>query len=385
MTAAVVPQAPADAPSPAIATRDAAGGDNAALVALAAACPMAGDVSLCVDRDPDFFALNRLEGERWRVGVAHAVDETALVGCIATAERRVYLHGRAERTAYVSDFKVHPAHRGGPVADALAGWARGACRDLGGERVPTTMTILAGNAPMERRAAGPRGLPPLARFATLQAWAVPLLWPRRERVPGVRVESASGERDLDEMAALWSRVAPGRQLAAVLDADALAAWVARAPGLSPESYLLARRGDGRLAGFVGVWDQSSFKRLRVTGYSRRLAAARLAVNAVAPLAGAAPLPPAGEPLRSLAAVHLCVPADAPDVLRALLLRAYALHRGRGWSFLTLGLDARDPLRAALAGLAAQPTAVHAYVSTPAGAYDGPPLGALPLHHEVALV
>ena len=44
--------------------------DNAALVALAAACPMRGDMTMCIDRAPDFFALARLEGERWRVGVA---------------------------------------------------------------------------------------------------------------------------------------------------------------------------------------------------------------------------------------------------------------------------------------------------------------------------
>ena len=36
---------------------------------LAAACPMRGDIELCMDRSPDFFALSRLEGDRSRVGV----------------------------------------------------------------------------------------------------------------------------------------------------------------------------------------------------------------------------------------------------------------------------------------------------------------------------
>ena len=36
--------------------------DNRDLIALADACPMEGDVGLCVYRAPDFFALNRLEG-----------------------------------------------------------------------------------------------------------------------------------------------------------------------------------------------------------------------------------------------------------------------------------------------------------------------------------
>jgi hypothetical protein len=87
----------------------------------------------------------------------------------------------------------------------------------------------------------------------------------------------------------------------------------------------------------------------------------------------------------VSALHLCVPADSPAVLRALLLAAHDALRGRGWAFFTLGLDARDPLRLALRGLWAQPTVVRAYVTTPAGCYAGPRLDSLPLHHEVALV
>ena len=70
---------------PALAVRDARPDDNAALVALAAACPMAGDVTMCMDRAPDFFSLARLEGERWRVGVAESAE--AIVGCVAASER----------------------------------------------------------------------------------------------------------------------------------------------------------------------------------------------------------------------------------------------------------------------------------------------------------
>jgi hypothetical protein len=46
---------------------------------------------------------------------------------------------------------------------------------------------------------------------------------------------------------------------------------------------------------------------------------------------------------------------------------------------------RDPLCAALSGLAAQPTDVGAYVLTPTGAYSGPSLSDRPLHYEIALV
>jgi GNAT superfamily N-acetyltransferase len=374
---------PAAIRAPVALARDAREADGPALIELSAACPMKGDVGLCVNRAPDFFALNRLEGDRWRVGVVEG-RSGAIAGCVAVAERLAYLHGRPTHIVYVGDLKVHPAHRGGVVADELTRYAREACRAAGGDSVPTLLTILAGNQPMERRTAGPRGLPRFTRFATIRSHSVPLLWRRRPPATHLRVFRGTAA-DVEEMADLWQRVAPRCQFAPVYDAESLARWIEAAPGLDYSCYWLARRRDGRLAGFFGLWDQASFKQLRVTGYSLRLAAVRTAFNTVAPLMGATPLPPPGAPLRYLTAVHICVPAGEPATLRALLIHAYNGFRVRGYSFVTLGLDVRDPLGAALPGLLAQPTDVHAYITLPAGRYTGPALDTRPLHYEIALV
>src|SRR5688500_9697583 len=278
------------------AVRDATTAENEALVALAEACPMRGDITMCVDRAPDFFALVRLEGERWRVGVAE--DAGTVVGCVAASERLAYVNGAATRTAYAGDLKVHPAHRGGFAADALEEFTREAIRGYGGDDMLTFLTVLGGNRAMERRAAGPRGLPTLTRFATLDVHAIPLLWPRERQVAGLRVDVAR-ETDLDEMGALWNRIAPGRQLAPVLGAARLRGWIADAPGLMVEDYLVARRADGRIAGFLALWDQYFIKQLRVLGYSARLAAVRAALNGLAPVARTPRLPAAGAVLPSL--------------------------------------------------------------------------------------
>ncbi|HVE80460.1 MAG TPA: GNAT family N-acetyltransferase [Gemmatimonadaceae bacterium] len=365
------------------AVRDAVAADNAALVALAASCTMEGDVALRIDRAPDFFALSRLEGDACRVGVA-TDEEGAIVGCVAVARRRSWVNGAEVTTGYVGDLKVHPGARGCGVADALSRWARDVAADLCGEEALVTATVLAGNVAMERRARGPRGTPPLARFGTLAALAVPLLWERRERVAGITVRPAAFG-DVERMAALWRSVAPGRQLAAAIDAADLAAWLERAGGLGIEDYLLALDGTGRLLGFLGVWDQGTLKQTRVVGYSPRLALARRAVNIVAPLVGGIRLPAPGGVLPALATVHLCVPGSAPPVLRALVLEAYRRRRGARHAFLTVGLDVRDPLVGALRGLLAQPTRVHAYVGTPRSPAEPSILDGRPLHHETALV
>ena len=365
--------------------REATPADNDALVTLSVACPMEGDIGLAVDRAPDFFALNRLEGASWRVGVVDdPASATGVVGCIAVAERTVYRNGAPTSAIYVSDLKVLPGHRGAGVADALTAWARDACIETGGPDVLAFLTVLAGNRAMERRMPGPRGLPRLRRVATFRTHTLPVLWRRRRVDAGVSI-AAGTPSDVEEMAELWSRVAPGHQLAHVLDAAGLSAWIDAAPSLDFSRYLLARRPDGCLAGFLAVWDQSEFKRLRVTGYSRKLAAVRTAFNAVAPALGSTRLPPPGGALRNLTVVHVCVPPEEPEVLRALVLDAYNAARGQGFSFLNVGLDGADPLGVAMNGLLAQPLDIWICVASPAEnpvttAFDG-----RPFHHEIALV
>jgi hypothetical protein len=134
---------------------------------------------------------------------------------------------------------------------------------------------------------------------------------------------------------------------------------------------------------MGVWDQREFKQMRVSSYSRRLSVARHAINLIAPLAGSARLPELGAVLPALATVHMC--AREPLVLRALLLEAYRRYRGPHYSFITLGLDARDPLLVATMGLLAQPTRVDAYVTTPGGSVDPSLFAGRLLHYETALV
>ena len=366
--------------------RDAAEADNPALVELARACPMEGEIALRVDRSPDFFALDRVAGEPWRVGVARD-GRGEVVGSIAVALRRAHVHGQPLQIAYIGDLKVHPDHRGPRLAaaDRLIQFARETARALGGDDMPLLFTILAGNRPIENRIPGVRGLPVFSRFATLRVVSLPLIWGPRPPRPDLDLVPARRE-DLGEMVALWRRLTPALQFAEAWDEDSLERWIEQAPGLDLASYRLARRrGDGRIEGFLGLWDQRCFKQLRVVGYSRRLAFLRRAFNAVARTAGAAPLPAAGGELGGVTAIHVCAPLEDPAVLRRLLLGAVAELRGGDLSLLHFGCDERDPRAAALRGLLAPSTRVHAYVTTPGGTYTGPTLDDRPLHHEIALV
>ena len=319
---------------------------------------------------------------QWRSGVAEM--DGRVVGCIMGAQRHVYLHGEPRPSLYAGDLKVHPAVRGLGVADALTEWGVGALTDIGGADTPTLVTILGGNRAMERRTGGRGGAGAFTHFATIRAFSIPLLWPRSTTRDSLRVSPAT-TKDLDEMASLWRRVAPDRQFAPAFDAHELSAWIASAPGLDVSDYRVARGHDGRVVGFMAWWDQSVFKQSRVLRYSPRLAVVRAALNTLGAVTRGTRLPAVGEPLRYRTALHVCVPAARPDVLRALIRTSCRELRSQQYAFMTLGLDVRDPLCAAMAGLGAQPTDVNAYVVTPRGPYVGPSLADRPLHYEIALV
>ena len=361
--------------------RPATPGDNAGLLALAASCPMRADISICMHRSPDFFALNRLEGDDWRVTVADAEGEGA-VGCIALARRRVWLDGRSVDSFYVSDLKVHPAHRGTGVADALQSDVWGWCRTAGPD-LPVLVTVLAGNRAMDRRIRAIRSMPPLARVGTVRVHTVPLLR-RVAALPGFPRVSRADAADVAELSELWSRFASERQFAVHFDALDFARWIAAAPELRLEDYLVARDGTGRIVGFLALWDQHRFKQLHVAGLSPRGRLFRLLFNSAARTCGARPLPPVGDAVRCLAAVHVCVPPDRTDVLRRLLLAAIEAAHGTA-SFFTIGLDVRDPLASALAGLRSLPSDVDLYATSADGKFGGPRSRARLCHFETSLV
>jgi hypothetical protein len=155
--------------------------------------------------------------------------------------------------------------------------------------------------------------------------------------------------------------------------------------LEISDFRLARDRAGRLLGYLGWWDQSSFKQLRVMRYSPRLSIVRTLINGVARLTGSVRCPDVGAPLRYCTAVHACVSPERPEVLRELVRSSYGDLRDARYVAATIGLDMRDPLRGALGGLLSQPTDSHAYVCTAIGDYAGPSLADRPLHYEIALV
>ena len=277
--------------------------------------------------------------------------------------------------------------RGVGVADALTEWVVGALADIGGADAPTLLTILGGNRAMERRTAGRGGA---ARLHALRDDSRVLDSAAVASGGSERAPICAYLRRHGRTSTRWRRFGgawrPGRQFAPVFDAERLGTWIASAPGLDIGDYRVAReprRPNHRIHGVVGSSRRSSNRACCAIPRGSLWCARRSTASPVSRVAcgfrasaGRCAIAP-----RCTSAF----PRGDPTCFARSCVRAAPSLRAQRYAFATIGLDVRDPLCAAMAGLGAQPTDVNAYVVTPGGAYAGPPLGDRPLHYELSLV
>ena len=314
------------------ATRD----DDAALRRLCLRTPIHGPLSYCLEREPEFFALTRLQGDHGgRVAVIGAGREIAAMAMMAPF--RAWVGGAQQRCAYVGDLKVAPEHRGRGLSGRVVRFLEQALQQQDIDRM--VFLMLAGNPATRLIDTAPEHLE-VRKLRTVRNFLVPF-----GATKGTQPDAAIGRatpESTPEMIALWNRVQRKRAFAPVLDEQLLLHWLTGLRG--PDDSRLVRR-NGRLTGFCAVWDASAIKQIRLLRLSYRMRAATGLFNVLAALRGRPRFPRLGQTLRGLYVCHVC--AENPDDLAALLVDIYNEYRESGALYFDLALDREDPLTAAL--------------------------------------
>ena len=310
--------------------------DDAALRRLCLRTPMRGPLSYCLEREPEFFALTRLQGDQGgRVAVVDAGTEIAAMGMMAPFN--AWVGGAEQRCAYVGDLKVAPEHRGRGLAGRVVRFLGQALQQQDIDRM--VFLVLAGN-PATGLIDGPRGHLEVRKLRTIRNFLVPFR-ATMELQPGAVIARATPESS-QEMIALWNRVQRGRAFAPVADEQLLLHWLQGLRSLD-DSRLVYR--NGRLTGFCAVWDAGAIKQIRLLRLSYGMRAATGLFNVLAALRGRPRFPRIGQTLRGLCISHVC--AENPADLAALLVDVHNQYRESGSLYFDLALDREDPLRAAL--------------------------------------
>lgn len=316
--------------------RQAGEADNQGLLALTRMTPMAGTISLRIDREPDFFALLRLRGKGT---VFVAVRGPEIIGCVSVALRNAYISGAPETIAYIGDLKVHPSYSGSPVALRLLSTL---CSDLRLAGIDVGFCVAAdGNHRVMPLFDGRLGMPrwiPLGRFLVNGLLPSPFqASPKRYSI------AAAQAADIPVIATLLDRFHRSREFAPQLQEEEIAQTLSPPPGERFPRTFVARNGQ-RVVATITLCDTGPVKRNVILKAPVSLQGVlALLRGATAPFPGFH-VPRMGQALRLLSARHAACEDGQLAALEALIALARAEAFRSRFTLLMLGLHERDPLR-----------------------------------------
>ena len=331
----------AQMPEPSVITvRPAAAADNDALNSLVRRCPMRADISLIVERDPDFFALSRARG---RTSTFLAEVDGAVVGCISAWRHSAWLDGSPSEICYIGDLRIAPDQRRRGIATQLVSKLDKFLDTL--PQVPFLLATGAGNSAVERLTSGfGTSGEPLARITSWQLFPVVPL-----KISAGLDIGAAEPRDEDGLVSFLDDFHRRRHCSPVFGGGGLGELLARCPGAKLSDYLLARHR-GRIVAALALWDASAVRRTRVVGMPLWLRSVCAAARAVSHITALPPFPQVGTLLCFRYIRHAAFADGHEDSLNSLVRRAVNEARARHEHFVLYTCADDDPLCSGVSGL-----------------------------------
>lgn len=331
--------------------------DNDALCRLSRETPMVGEVSVAIDRAPDYFAFYRLFGDgafeldesehaRYRGGTWAAMvaedDETGcgVVGVLMIAREESWLNGARVIVARPEDGRVHADFQRRGLAQKMA--AEFLARYPGSPADFTIFYILRGNEKAEGSARKGvewfTGIP----VADVELSQLSPYVPYRES-KYLRVESATAA-DRDEIVGLLAEHYAGMNLAPVLAGDAWERMLTAHPGYGYEHIHVVRLF-GKIVALAGLWDDWDVRRYVTTRWPLKVRLGIAAAHVIKWMIPAAEPPRLNEPMRSMFLKHLWCRYGYEDHLVAMLkILMNRVRRTRRYHMVWGSFADNDPYR-----------------------------------------
>jgi len=328
--------------------RPATDADNLALCALSKV-PIAGQISLSLERCPDYFAGARIQNEDVEINlICDRSDGGRIAAVFGTGSRWLYVGGTPRPVRYLSDVRILPDYQGLRLLKMINNHIVDRETSQPGATVHSVM--FSDNDAMlgviRRRQPNGRGRNRYLWFhdaGVYRTSAVSLAGGERRHDYRYEIRRAAAG-DVETMQRFFEAEAPGKELFPHYRFDRLGEPHYR--GLAIQDYFLAFDG-GELVGITGTWDQQAFKQTRITGYSGVLRWARPAANALSWAITGFALPPAGTELRYFYLHTIVTRSNSVTVFQDLVEHIYANHRRREHMYFLAGLFTHDPLIAVL--------------------------------------
>lgn len=357
--------------------------DNAAILELMGDVPMQGNLALATRRDPDFFALYRLQRGRHFLFVDDASDGSGrLAGMGGVLVRNGFLDGTTMPVGYLGDLRTRGFVRERLAFPQLyAHYFHKVVKETGCEHHLTA--ILADNVAAARALTAP---PATTRTTTTTSAAKAKRRPQPHyhlltpyEMANVHFLTKRPLRASTSTSGLQARRATAADIPAIvafLAADharrpfgwrfdegefehRLACW----PGFTLDETFVVVDDAGQLRAVTTCWDPHAVKRYRVLRYGGQMLWVKRALSVVARVTGMAPLPAVGDDFRTFYLTNLSVKDDDPRVFQALVDAVYAAHVDGGFHFFSFPLYPGDPLADGTRGYLVRRVPFHLYAVT----------------------
>jgi hypothetical protein len=308
--------------------------DDADIRRLLRETPMAGRVSISLEREPNYFADADVVGETKQTIVAR--DKGRLVCVGSCAIRRRFVNGEPRRVGYLGGLRLDSQYAG--RFDILR---RGYefFRELQAA-TPADFYFTSIAADNERaRKFLERGITGMPIYEFVGEFVTVLISTR------VRDSGTEAGREnhstftSDELTAFLNRSNKRRQFAPCWSVRELHAL--EPLGMRASDFFEARES-GQVVACGALWDQRHFKQTVIRGYAPWLKFTRPIVNGVSRVISGPQLPPVGETLASAFASNLAFASEGSAEFLDLVKGLQRAARQREIKFLTLGFAANDP-------------------------------------------
>jgi hypothetical protein len=299
--------------------REATAADNDRLLRLASLTPMGGQISLRIDRYPDFFRLLNLRGPN-KVFIAERDGE--VIGSISSASVTARVNGNLETVRYLGDLKVNPRDRKSRLAGRLVLRMHEYLRATGADII--YCTAADGNEAVIPVFEGRLGLPRFERvgiFRVLQLVPSPFKETRKTR-------PVQQERISPDLIRIYNDYFSRYRFGPIFREDSF-----------ESARHLAVRCQGKIRAALSLVDTDGARQNVLIGLPLGLRIALFLLRAV-PIVH---LPRLNEPIRMLYIRAFGFEAGYEDAFHALIQKARNIAFEERYALLTIGLHEADPL------------------------------------------
>jgi hypothetical protein len=307
--------------------------DEADLRQLLGENPIRGAISVNFTREPDYFAGAQIAGGHDRTLIARENGRLVAAGHCVT--RPCWLNGEVRPCAYLGELRLDASVVG--RWDILRRGYAFFAADYARQPADFCFTsIIADN--LRARKLFERGLPQLPRYELIGNY-VTLLLPVGHRRPTCAFESVTGaDVPLVELVCFLNEFARTRHLATYWTPELLTSLSSH--GLRLQDFIVLKHKNS-IIGCTGIWDQRTFRQVRIHSYATWLAASRPLVNLMAPVLGQPRLPAVGADLDQAFLSPLALTPERISALPALLDLARHTAAQRDLSYITAGYAEND--------------------------------------------